>query len=77
MTHDRVGADAFPLTHEFLAKMLGVRRETVTLELGALQKAGPIRFRHGVVTVADRAGLEAASCECYRIVRDEFRRLVG
>lgn len=77
MTHDRVDADAFPLTHEFLAQMLGVRRETVTLGLGALQRAGLIRYRHGVITVEDRAGLEAASCECYRVIRDEFRRLVG
>jgi CRP-like cAMP-binding protein len=77
MTHDRVSGDAFPLTHEFLSKMLGVRRATVTEAMGPLQQTGLITYSRGIVQVVDRAGLEAASCECYRIIRDEYRRLTG
>ena len=74
MTHDRVGGDEFPMTQEFLSWMLGVRRATVTLAAGTLQKAGIIAYRHGQVRVLDRERLEAAACECYRAVRDEFDR---
>jgi CRP-like cAMP-binding protein len=77
MTHDRVGTDQFPLTHEFLSQMLGVRRATVTVAVGALQQAGLIRSHRGHITVLDRVGLEAASCECYRIIREEYDRLLG
>lgn len=77
MTHDRVGADEFSLTQEFLAEMLGVRRPSVTVVAGILQQAGLIRYHRGRVTVLDRAGLEAASCECYRVVRREYDRLLG
>lgn len=70
--HDRVGADEFSLTHEFLATMLGVRRATVTVSAGALQTAGFIRYKGGKVTVLDRAGLEEVACECYAVVRDAF-----
>ncbi len=75
LTHDRVGTDEFPLTQEFLAEMLGVRRASVTVVAGVLQRAGFIRFRRGRITVVDREGLEASSCECYRITRAEFDRL--
>ena len=78
ITHDRMGgADTFDLTHEFLAFMLGVRRAGVTVAAGLLARAGIIRYARGRVTVLDRAGLEAASCECYRLVHVQFERLVG
>jgi CRP-like cAMP-binding protein len=77
MSHDRVGADEFSLTHEFLAQMLGVRRPTVTAVAGNLQKAGLISYHRGRLTILDRKGLEAASCECYEVVAKELDRLLG
>ncbi len=77
MTHDRVGADEFQLTQEFLAQMLGVRRATVNGAAGVLQRAGWIRYRRGQVTVVDRDGLEGACCGCYRVIADEFARLLN
>lgn len=77
MTHDRVEVQPFPLTHQFLSQMLGVRRATVTEVVGALQKAGLIRYKQGQMTIVDRAGLEKASCECYGIIAAEYRRLFG
>lgn len=77
MTHDRVGGgDAFPLKQEFLALMVGVRRPGVSVAAGALQDAGLIRYRRASIRVLDRAGLEAASCECYGIVRRHFDQLL-
>jgi CRP-like cAMP-binding protein len=75
-THDRVGRDEFPLTQEFLATMLGVRRPTVTLVATALQQQGLISYRRGHVTIVDREKLEAASCECYATVKATFARLL-
>lgn len=72
MTHDQSGSDRFPITHEFLAQMLGVSRPSVTLAAEALQAAGLIRYQRGEMTITDRAGLEAASCECYAVIRDRF-----
>ena len=77
MTHDRVGSDELQITHEFLGQMLGVRRAGVTVAAGILQRAGIIAYRRGRVRVLDRKRLEAASCECYRSIRDEFDRLLG
>ncbi len=77
LTHDRVGRDQFLLTQEFIAQMLGVRRATVTEAAGRLQRDGLITYRRGILTIADRKGLEAASCECYRIISDEHTRLIG
>jgi CRP-like cAMP-binding protein len=74
-TADRVGKDEFPLTQEFLGQMLGVRRATVNAAARALQEAGLITYRRGRITIEDRAGLEAASCECYAIIFREFERL--
>jgi CRP-like cAMP-binding protein len=75
MTHDRMHEQDFHLSHEFLAVMLGVQRPTVSLVAGTLQQAGLIRYVHGRVTVKNRKGLEAASCECYPIIRGHFDRL--
>ena len=77
MTHDRVQARSFQLTQEFLAQMLGVRRPSVSIAAGMLAKAGFITYVRGEITVLDRHGMEAAACECYRIITDEFTRLVG
>jgi CRP-like cAMP-binding protein len=77
MTHNRVGSDEFPLTQEFLAQMLGVRRPTVTVVAGMLQKAGLIQYQRGRMTVLDREGLEAASCGCYAVVKRGYDRLLG
>jgi CRP-like cAMP-binding protein len=76
LTHDRVGSDEFPLTQEFLAQMLGVRRPSVTVVAGILQQAGFIRFHRGRITITDRRGLENSSCDCYRVLREVFDRLV-
>jgi CRP-like cAMP-binding protein len=72
MTRDRVDSDDFPLTQEFLAQMVGVRRPTVSLAGAILQRAGLIKYSRGRITVIDRAGLEEMSCECYAFVRDQF-----
>jgi CRP-like cAMP-binding protein len=77
IAHDRAGMDEFPLTHEFVSMMLGVRRPGVSLAAGVLQKAGLIRYARGRMEVTDRPGLEAASCECYHTARREFARLLG
>jgi len=68
-TRDRVRSNAFPLTHEHLADALGVRRVGVTIAAGALQRRKLISYRHGLMRILDGKGLEAASCECYAIVR--------
>jgi CRP-like cAMP-binding protein len=77
MTRDRMPADDFLLTHEFLGMMLGVRRTTVTEVMGSLQKAGLIRYRRGHVTILDHEALRRRACECYDISRLEFDRLLG
>jgi CRP-like cAMP-binding protein len=68
--HDRVGQDEFPLTQEFAAMMLGASRPTVTIAAGALQRAGLLAYRRGIVRIVNRARLEAAACECYRVTTD-------
>lgn len=76
MTYDRVGSNDMRLTHEFLSIMLGVRRPTVTLVMGDLQKAGLVENRRGMIHVTDRDGLERTSCECYATVKANFARLL-
>jgi CRP-like cAMP-binding protein len=76
MAHDRVGTDTFAITHDFLAGMLGSRRATVTLSAEILQAAGLIRYHRGHVTIVNRAGLEAATCECYEGIERELDGVV-
>lgn len=77
MSHDRAGRGAFAMTDEFLAMTLGVHRAGISLAARVLQKAGLIDYAAGRVEITDRLGLEAASCGCYDVVEDEFRRLLG
>jgi CRP-like cAMP-binding protein len=76
MAHDRAGTDEFPLTHEFLSELMGVRRQTVSIAAGTLQRAGFITYRRGVLRVLDRPGLESGSCECYEILKHLYNRVV-
>ena len=69
---DRSGSDRFHLTQEFLSEMLGVSRQTVSVVARTLQRADLIRYRRGVVTIVDRAGLEEAACECYGVISRQF-----
>jgi CRP-like cAMP-binding protein len=72
MMHDRANSADLVYTHEFLAAMMGVNRKSVTLAANALQAAGFITYRRGKMKVLDRAGLEAAACECYGTLRQRF-----
>jgi CRP-like cAMP-binding protein len=74
-TRDRVEDDTFALKQEFLAVMLGVQRPTVTVVLRALQRDGLISSRYGRIQILHRKRLEAASCECYGVIRAHFARL--
>lgn len=71
MTHDGLRVDEFRLTQEFMSNMLGVRREGVNHAAGALQHAELISYSRGIIRILDRAGLEAVTCECYRIIKEE------
>jgi CRP-like cAMP-binding protein len=73
---DRLPSNELAMTHELIANMLGVRREGVTEVAGALQRAGLIEYHRGHITVLDRAALEARTCECYAVVRQECDRLL-
>lgn len=77
MAHDRVGKDEFALTHERLAEMLGVHRQTITLVARLLQAAGFITYRRGVVAIINRQGLESASCECYEASKVAYESIVS
>ena len=77
MAHDRMEVTEFPLTQEFVAMMLGATRQTVTVVAGALQKAGLITYRRGKIRIVNRKGLEAASCECYRVSANLLRAVVA
>jgi CRP-like cAMP-binding protein len=73
---DRLQGDQLVMTQELIANMLGVRREGVTEAAGHLQKAGLIQYQRGHITVLDRKGLEARTCECYAVVKKEYDRLL-
>ena len=77
LSHDRVPADELVMTQELIGDMLGVRREGVTVAAGRLQAEGAISYVRGHITILDRAKLEESVCECYKVVRDEFDRLLG
>lgn len=76
LSHDRLQTDELVMTHDMIANMLGTRREGVTIAAGKLQDAGLITYYRGRINIINRAGLEAAVCECYKVVKDEFDRLL-
>jgi CRP-like cAMP-binding protein len=77
MSQDRAHAERFHVTHEFLAYMLGVRRVGITAAAGAMQRSGLIEYHRGELHVIDRAGLEAAACECYATDRATYAETIG
>ncbi len=77
LCHDRLNGSEIPMTQEFIANMLGGRRESVTVAAGRLQDAGLIHYSRGHIKVLDREGLETMVCECYKVVDDELNRLIG
>ena len=77
LSHDRLDSDELVMTQELIANMLGVRREGVTTAAGRLQEQGLISYARGRIRILDRRGLEAAVCECYKVVKDEYDRLLG
>jgi len=74
---DRLSSDELSMTQDLIANMLGVRREGVTHAAGRLQEGGLISYVRGRITILDRRGLEASVCECYKVVKDEYERLLG
>jgi CRP-like cAMP-binding protein len=76
LTHDRLGSDDLQVTHELVSNLLGVRREWVTRTARNLRDRGLIGERRGHITILNRVRLEEAACECYRVVRDEYDRLL-
>ncbi|MEH2169433.1 MAG: Crp/Fnr family transcriptional regulator [Nostoc sp.] len=74
---DRLESDEFPLTQEFIAQMLGVRRSGVTVAANNLSRAGMIRYQRGQINILNREDLSTTSCECYRVIQNEFARLLG
>jgi CRP-like cAMP-binding protein len=77
VVNDLIAREDIPLTHELLATMLGVRRPTITVVMNSLRRDGLIDEERGRIRIRDRGGLESACCECYRVMRDERRRLLG
>ena len=76
LSHDRLPSNELIMTQELIANMLGVRREGVTLAAGKLQDAGLIAYHRGHISILDRPGLEARTCECYGVVKKEYERLL-
>lgn len=77
LSHDRSRSNEMVMTHELLANLMGVRRKSITIAAGRLQERGLISYVRGRVTILDRQGLEAEVCECYRVVKDEYDRLLS
>ncbi len=77
LSHDRIPSDELVMTQELIADMLGVRREGVTVAAGRLQDSGAISYVRGHIKILDRGKLEDTVCECYRVVKEEFDRLLG
>jgi CRP-like cAMP-binding protein len=77
LSQDRLRSPELAMTHELIASMLGVRRETVSHAAKRLQAVGLIRYEHGHITILKRRGLETMVCECYRVIKDEYERLLG
>ena len=75
LIHDRLESDQFPITHKYLATMLGVRRAGVTIAAGMLQKEGIIRYSRGKMSVINREALESSACGCYKTIRRNRERL--
>jgi Mn-dependent DtxR family transcriptional regulator len=76
LTLDRLRASDIVMTQELLATILGIRRASVTVAAGNLQKDGLIEYERGHIKVLDRAGLERRACECYAVVKAEYDRLL-
>jgi CRP-like cAMP-binding protein len=76
LSHDGVKSNELELTQELIATMLGGRRESVTVAAGRLQDAGLISYVRGHITILDRTRLETYVCECYGVVKDEYKRLL-
>ncbi|MEH1807973.1 Crp/Fnr family transcriptional regulator [Nostoc sp.] len=74
---ERLESEDFPLTHEFISQMLGVRRSGVTVAASTLSRAGMITYQRGHISILNRENLEATSCECYQVIQNEFARLLG
>lgn len=77
LSYDRLHSDKLVMTHNLIANMLGVRREGITVAARQLQQRGIISYVRGTITLLDRPGLEATVCECYRVVKREYDRLLG
>ena len=77
MNHDLLPGNELVMTHELIANMLGVRREGVSVAAARLQADRIIKYFRGTITILNRDKLEAAACECYRVVVDEYDRLLG
>ena len=77
MAHDRSSDDTVHLSQELIARMLGVQRPSISIAAAQLQRANLIHYAAGHITVHDRPGLEAASCDCYAAVQERFAALLG